>query len=52
VAWARERGCRASVLLDGHRGNQVLPDEQVRAGSLESAIASRPKGPYVIRIRN
>lgn len=52
VEWVRERGWRASVLLEGHRGNQSLPDELVHADSLESAIASRPKGPYVIRVRN
>jgi hypothetical protein len=52
LAWASARGWRASVVLEGHRGKQPLPDEEVRECSVEAALASRPKGPYVIRIRS
>ena len=52
LALATTRGWRASVVLEGHRGKQPLPDEEVRECSVEAAVASRPKGPYVIRIRN
>ena len=35
----------------GVAGKQPLPDEEVRECSVEAALVSRPKGPYVIRIR-
>lgn len=50
INWARNRGWQTSVLLEGHRGNQPIPNEQTATTTLEAVLSSLPKGPYAIRI--